>query len=261
MGLRTRIGGFRQIRHFDNWPQLVINRIFFRKFGLNVYRTGGIDILVDHDAGDESGTRSALISPMYRDLITSLRISFPINVMDLGANGGGFDLLLKWMEVPVKRICAVELNPNTFVRMRFNLERNFDCQLDLHNCAVCGERKMFDLKLGRGGTGDSLYNEEDREGSKSYRIEGVTLDDLYHSSFNGENIDLLKMDVEGAEYEIFDNAHNVIKMAKNIIIEIHEVPGRDRKEVADALFNAGFVEVAQSCVKNVFLYENKNWKI
>lgn len=252
MKLSNKIGGLREILRFDNWPELVLKRTLFTANPLAVYRTGGMDILVDHGAGDENGVREAMVSPMYRHLIAGLAFDAPINVMDLGANVGGFSLLLPLMKIPLKKVVAIEMNPNTYSRMRFNLERNLDCALDLSNAAVCGERTTFQLSLGRGSTSDSLYSAGDS--GKPYEIRGVTLDDVYAASFAGETIDLVKLDVEGAEYDILASPfRECLKQVSNLIIEIHPMPGRSQSEVTGALAAAGFIEAARSG-DNVFLY-------
>jgi FkbM family methyltransferase len=85
--------------------------------------------------------------------------------------------------------------------MRFNLERNLDATVIGLNAAVCGERKSLRIKVGKGGTSDSIYNPIIGENGKEVEIQGVTIDELYNEYFNGEPIDLCKMDIEGAEHE------------------------------------------------------------
>jgi FkbM family methyltransferase len=252
MKISNKIGGLREILRFDNWPELVLKRTCFTANPLAVYRAGGMDILVDHGGGDENGVREAVVSPMYRNLLAGLSFSAPINVMDLGANVGGFSLLLQLLRIPLMKVAAVEMNPNTFSRMRFNLERNLDCELALHNAAVCGEHATFKLSLGRGSTSDSLYS---AGGSgKSYEIQGMTLDDVYAASFAGETVDLMKLDVEGAEYDILARPfRECLKQVKNLIIEIHPMAGRSPNEVTAALAAAGFMDAARSG-ESVFLY-------
>jgi hypothetical protein len=104
VNLRNKIGGLREILRFDNWPELVLKRTCFTANPLAVYRAGGMDMLVDHGGGDENGVREAMVSPMYRHLITGLSFSAPINVMDLGANVGGFSLLLQLLKIPLRKM-------------------------------------------------------------------------------------------------------------------------------------------------------------
>ena len=201
MWLANKLNGLKALWKFDNRYQLLLSRLLFRTNGLNIYHLNGMQILIDHDAGDESGTRDVLVSQMYQQFLPEMKFTSPINVLDLGGNGGGFGLMLKVNRIPIKKIVAVEFNPNTCARMRFNLERNLDATVIGLNAAVCGERKSLRIKVGKGGTSDSIYNPIIGENGKEVEIQGVTIDELYNEYFNGEPIDLCKMDIEGAEHE------------------------------------------------------------
>jgi hypothetical protein len=88
--LRNKVARLRAIWRFDNRIELFLNRILYRNFGLNIYRMKGMDILVNHSAGDECGAREVLISPMYQQFFINMKMTSPINVLDFGANGVGF---------------------------------------------------------------------------------------------------------------------------------------------------------------------------
>ena len=115
MNVSNRIGGLRGILRFDNWPDLVLKRTLFTANPLAVYRAGEMDILVDH-GGDESGVREAMVSPMYRNLLAGLSFHAPINVMDLGANVGGFSLLLQLMKILLGESRAVVVSGPSLLR-------------------------------------------------------------------------------------------------------------------------------------------------
>ncbi|MGC9079388.1 MAG: FkbM family methyltransferase, partial [Nanopusillaceae archaeon] len=55
------------------------------------------------------------------------------------------------------------------------------------------------------------------------RVEAITLKEII-DMFNGENIDLLKMDCEGCEYSLLCLPDNVLKYSREYIIEIHGSP-------------------------------------
>ena len=50
--LTQKFGGLRAILAFDNWPALLLVRLFDRKAGFVAYRKKGLDILIDHRGGD-----------------------------------------------------------------------------------------------------------------------------------------------------------------------------------------------------------------
>ena len=64
--IKRKLIGLYQLMKFDNSFELLLNRTFFRKYGLNVYRMKGMQIIIDHEGGDENGTRAALVTDMYK---------------------------------------------------------------------------------------------------------------------------------------------------------------------------------------------------
>ena len=82
------------------------------------------------------------------------------------------------------------------------------------------------------GTGHWGFSVSRRLSSPSVVIESVqviTLNDLLRR-FNCEQIDLLKLDIEGAEYELFEEAESWIDFCSVLIVELHEriCPGVER---------------------------------
>lgn len=262
MSISNKLHGLKSLWKFDNRYQLLISRLLFRSNPLNIYRLNDMEILVDHSAGDESGTRLLLTSPMYQQFLPQLNFTKPINVLDIGGNGGGFGLMLTRNRVKIKKILAVEFNPNTCTRMRFNMERNLhDSEVIALNAAVCGEKKTLKLKIGKGGTSDSIYNPLHAADGKDVEIQGVTLDSLYDDYFKGEIIDLCKIDIEGAEHEIFAFPnHDALKHVRFLIMEIHGNDPEKNQKILDRLsalnfeqIKAKYLEEGVYCFKNVSL--------
>lgn len=124
ISVKNKISGLLSLLHFDNRFTLIFSRIFLRKYGLNIYRKGNLEILVDHNGGDENGTRMVLVSDIYKRHLVQINNTRPLNVLDLGANGGGFFILLHLMNFNLKKIVAFEMNPYTFSRLFFNINHN-----------------------------------------------------------------------------------------------------------------------------------------
>jgi FkbM family methyltransferase len=244
--LANRIGGLRAVWQFDNRYQLVLNRLLFRRTGLTVYTMHGRDIIIDHRGGDEHGLRICITTDMYSKYLGSMQLGSGVTVLDLGANAGGFPLMLELEGIRIARLVCVEMNPNTATRLRFNIARNLDCNCRIINAAVCGERQEFELYLGRGSASDSLYQDSAAgNGSCKYTVPGITLDDLEREEFvDNHPIDVCKMDVEGAEYDIlFSSTHSLLKRVRYLIMEIHRRPGYSKDLLVAKLEELGFAEV------------------
>ncbi len=257
--------GLKEIWHFDNRWQLILHRLFFQNTSLHVYRLGALEFLVDHLGGDAVGVRNTIVSRMYRDAIEKMQLPKPMSLIDIGANGGGVPMLLSHLGFQMCRIVCVEMNPNTFARLEFNLRNNFDCPLLPIQAAVCGKRKEFRLRLGQGSTSDSLYqsnNGINLPNRREYAIQGILFDDVFRSLFdhNIDWVDLAKVDIEGAEYEVFSNdGHDCIRRCRYLLMEIHPAPaGVCRNDLLSRLDELKFVCIMSSPETSVFLFANRS---
>lgn len=259
-----KFNGLKQLLYFDNWVQLIFNRIFFRKTGTNIYRVKKLELLVDHSAGDENSIRTCIVTPMYKRVINELELSPSLNILDLGANSGGFTLMLRFMGFEIKKVVAVELNPNTFTRLRFNLERNLtNTKCILLNAAVVGSGRSFALQLGRGSTSDNIYDliSPQTAALNSYKIDGITINDIYDVHCSGEIIDLCKMDIEGAENEVLcGQCVSALTHCKFVIMEIHSK--EKEKLIVDKMSDLGFHHRSVPHDReNIHLFENQQFFI
>lgn len=252
--------GIRELWQFDNRFQLIINRILFRHDGLLAYKLKNLSILVDHHGGDASGTRYCIASNMYRQFLNLLPCDREVTVLDLGANGGGFPLMLLAEGFRFRQLACVEMNPQTYSRLQFNIARNVPSDYRLFNVAVCGNRRNFDLPLGMGSPGDSIYSAANASGRlRTVRIEGLTFNDIIKTSFPKDQIvDICKMDIEGAEYEVFSGVdHSEIQRVKFLIIEIHDSEAHDKSNFISNLEKLGFVMAKTGATgESVFLFAN-----
>ena len=208
------------MRQFDNWPQIFLNRLLFRSEGLCVYRRNRMEILIDHDGGDQNGTRQCLVTDMYARYFYRFANEGALRVLDLGANGGGFVLLLIDRGLKLESVACVEFNPQTFLRLHFNISRNFPGEKHLINAAVWHENTALHVSLGRGSTSEGLHHSI--SGGETTAVEARTLDSIISGAFPSGVIHICKMDVEGAEHEVLmSESASSLKRVKHLIIEIH----------------------------------------
>ena len=247
MSIATRVAGFRHILFFDNWPILVLQRIFDRDTGLVVYRKDRLEFVVDHKGGDENGTRMCLTSGMYKKYLTSFSLPDQVCILDLGANGGGFPLMVRSQGIGIETAVCVEMNPLVADRLKLNLATNFGPAAVAINAAVCdtSSRENILLKSSRGGTSTSLFRDQADSTRDSQSVMTISLSTLSEEFFNKGMIDICKVDIEGAEYEVFDSTEDsVIQTIRYLIIELHE-PSRTPKFV-ERLSALGFAEITRA---------------
>jgi FkbM family methyltransferase len=229
---------------FDNWPMLLLGRVFDRETGLVVYRKRGLEILIDHRGGDPNGTRHCLASSMYRKFLESFELRGPVTVLDLGAMGGGFPLLMRIIGMEIASGVSVEMSPQTYQRLVLNLAANLGSRCIGLNAAVCGmtENSELLLKPSRGNSSFSMYADRAEAGGPHDTVRTTTLQALYDRHFKGELLDICKIDIEGAEYEVFDSSPDELLLKiKYLIVEFHD-PAKT-PAVAERLARLGFAEV------------------
>lgn len=261
MSLKNKLNGIKEIWQFQNHWHLLFNRLFFPNEKINIYRYKNFEILIDHSAGDANGARQVLTSDMYRKFLSKMNLSNSIKVLDLGANNGGFPLLLKSEKFTINKLVCVEFNPKTYSRLVFNIERNLNCDFTPANVALTGKSKTFEVGFGKDSTSDNIF-QTNPEGEK-FKIQGQTLDELYTTYFQNEIIDICKIDVEGAEFEVFEkDNYSELKNCKYILMEIHHENETPRAFVQKKIYELGFEELDKDEKTDEFhyvhLFVNKN---
>ncbi|MBL7992179.1 MAG: FkbM family methyltransferase [Candidatus Kapabacteria bacterium] len=270
----TLLRDLRAIWHFDNRIALLLEKTVLQGSGgnLSIYRKQDMEIIMDKAAGDQSGARYAITSGMYRQFLPIILQKAAGNhlvIMDLGANVGGFTLMLALEKIPLQKVIAVELNPNTYLRLRLNLERNLRIMPDnLHciNAGVCGSNRSIALTLGQGGMDDNIFGaKKNVSGGQAYTIAGRTFDSIYEQccASNSDSplyVDICKIDIEGAEYEIIlGNQATHLKHCRFLLMEIHPHSDYSEKQLLDQLQNLGFQKILSDELdvsENVVLFQN-----
>ncbi len=259
MKLGNKLAGLRALWHFDNRWQLIVNRTLFPKETLLVYRKDDLEFLVDHAGSDHNGTRLCLISDIYTRFLPFMELPETIAVFDLGANGGGFPLMLHLQGKRFSRLVCVEMNPNTFQRLRYNITRNIKGDIDLEHAAVCGNNQQLKLRFGRGDISDTIYQKPNLS-FPQFSVPGRTFDTLFRSCFQEQKVDICKMDIEGAEYEVLNSAEQTcLRLCRYLLVELHPAPLEEQERFGAALVSLGFrrVPVGGDSVPGERLYRNE----
>lgn len=241
--LRNKWQGMREILHFTNWLELLLGLTLFRRTQVQIYRLGRHQFLCDHAQGDENSIRAAVATPMYHQLLADIPVDRPLTVLDIGANAGGFVALLLARGHQLQQVWSVEMNPYTFQRLAFNLGHNLGAKGKAYQLALSGQDAYLETELGKGSTSDSLFG--GAKGGEVVRIRVLTFDTFWKEHVNLDRIDLCKIDIEGAEYEmILDGAAGLLTRCRRCIIEVHPRMGRSRQELAAAFERLGFRQTA-----------------
>jgi FkbM family methyltransferase len=149
-------------------------------------------------------------------------------VLDLGAGYGDFSLLAALRVGPTGRVIAVEPDPLGFMFLVRNIRRNSISNIVPMRAAIWGDEPHPSL-FSPEGTGSRLSE------YGSVNVDIVTMEDLRAKV---ARIDVIKMDIEGAENSVFRSSMAVIARTRSILVEAHSPS--IRFEISNLLAGAGF---------------------
>ena len=128
--------------------------------------------------------------------------------------------------IKLAQVVCVEMNPLTAQRLAVNLSTNLGLAGIAVNAAVCdgvSHGPELVLRASRGSTSESIFRGQVSKGSGSYSVPTTTLSTLYSRYFQNSVIDICKIDIEGAEYEIFrSSSDEILRKIRYLIIELHD---------------------------------------
>lgn len=194
-------------------------------------------------------TGPSYVDFFYGDLCNGIDTSGV--VVDAGANVGFFTLYAK--EKGASRVYSIEPDPMPF----FYLEKNFekDPSVVLINKAMNGiwDFIKFDISLD-GSVGSTSNSHSNMENKLSIVVEVITIDTILEIE---NEINLLKLDIEGSEFDVIDNiSDDHFKRINQMFIEFHYNP----KPIIDKLISKGYqIEYRHSDENSTvgFIYANK----
>jgi FkbM family methyltransferase len=155
----------------------------------------------------------------------------PEIIVDAGANIG-LSAILFANRYPKSKIIAIEPEESNFQLLKTNVASYgniipLQAALWDKNEKIC----LVDPSVGKWGfrTEEKERNEEQLHGGFCHHIDGITVDRIMQN-YDLQRIDILKIDIEGAEKEVFDDTSSWIEKVDAIIIELHErmKPGCNR---------------------------------
>ena len=167
--------------------------------------------------------REVFVKEAYRDVLPLLGDAKQIRLIDIGANLGSFTI---WMDrkLGVREAYCFEPEPDSFRLLDFNLRMNDCTGAKAIESAVGGTARTIQISLKQespGGT--SIYDSSTGSAGRSVPV-------LAFQQWLNElpgNFDLLKVDCEGAEWEIFrQTGASSFQRFRAIVAEVHGDPER-----------------------------------
>ena len=223
----------RIVARVRNWPQFLITYMRLSERPV-VYRLRRGDTRILARSGVDVSTIAVIF--IKEDYGPSVDGAV---VVDVGANIGVFALFAA--AEPGARVFAYEPVAATYGQLRQNVELNgLEGRVTTFNLGVTGrsERRAIHVSP-HGSPFSTLYGGD----GATEEIECVGLEEVFER--NGiERCDLLKLDCEGAEFEILYGApEEVLDRVRRVCVEYHEQAGHPdfhREALVDHLRGRGF---------------------
>ena len=152
----------------------------------------------------------------YKEIFVEEFYKFPCDtstplIYDCGSNVGSSCAYFKRL-YPNSKIKAFEADPNLVKYLKQNIEKNDLLNIDIIDKAVWIDNNGIELNL-EGADGSSIYSSGEKQ-----KIDSIRLKDMLDKE---TEIDMLKMDIEGAENQVVVDCGESLAKVKNIFIEYH----------------------------------------
>jgi FkbM family methyltransferase len=229
---------------FENWREVVEassrnlpQPTYFLRNGLKIShaQNDDADWLINEIFLEKTYSLEGFYKPKERDTI-----------LDIGSNIGIFTLYLL-AQTPKCEIHCFEPARETRSRLKTNIEQNgFTEQVVIHPYAIFVRQGKMDLILGEQTTQHSLYERHDIPQVAREQVQCMTLDEAVERS-SANMIELVKLDVEGAELDILQGTlEKTWKKINRLVLEYHDkIKPCSSSTIVSLLRSQGFHEVEQ----------------
>lgn len=155
-------------------------------------------------------------------------------IVDCGANLGMSIIYFKQL-YPDASIIAFEADDHIFSFLEKNVESFGYEDVELINKAVWNSDETLSFII-EGGAGGRI--EEETSKGKYKKVVCTSL----KKYLTGRKVDFLKIDIEGAEFEVIKDCENELKNIDYLFIEYHSMPDREQNlhKILEIVQKAGF---------------------
>jgi FkbM family methyltransferase len=174
------------------------------------------------------------------DIITRFTPKKGDIVVDIGAHIGLYTIIGAKRVGEQGKVVAIEADPENFEMLNRNIKLNQLTNVIPLNYAVYSKETKIKLYLPSGESGFTKYNtimpNWINTQEKFVEVNANTLDYLLQlNKIRQEEINWIKIDVEGAEFEVLKGATNVLSKSKDvaILMELHGPPHIYRPKVEE----------------------------
>jgi len=213
---------------YDHWLSQAIENDLYAKsdwVGRLVYLTDGIRIEVDpRDYLGKRIIKYGCYEPETVDFIQKF-IKPGMTVLDIGANVGYYSLLASRLVGSAGSVHSFEPHPLMYRVLNHNLRRNRCWNVVANNSAISNEKGEAQLFLSTPSNfGSTSLTPAWNYSGQPVSVQRITLDS-YVRSKAVRQIDLIKIDVEGAEIQALQGATAALSEHPNLLLVVEFCEG------------------------------------
>jgi FkbM family methyltransferase len=220
------------IREIKNWKDFLLDYIGLKNGGgIYVFRNG---TLIKAEEGTATGTIAVVFLRKEYGNITDRQI-----IVDIGANIGVFAIYVA-KQLPNAKIYCFEPIRKNYKTLVENISMNrHEDRIETFNIGLAAKSGTKDFFISSSPLHTFVENSKTKE---SVSIDCITMKEVFEK-INIDHIDLLKMNCEGAEYEIlYSTKTSYLKKIGEIRLEYHNIDleQRNEKKLRSFLVSKGF---------------------
>ena len=205
-----------RIYHFKRGFKIFISLLFNRKEFV-VKFNNGVDIYLRNNISDIAIFKQVFLEQQYR--LYQFPLSNVKSIIDAGANIGL--AAIYFSEVfPDSTIISIEPETSNFELLKRNV--SFNKSVFCENAAVWDKEEILHIKNPESSPSSFMVETTNEKGKDTF-FNALTISSLM-MKYNWSDVDIVKMDIEGAEKEIFSNKNcfDWLSKTKLLIIELHD---------------------------------------
>ena len=141
-------------------------------------------------------------------------------IIDLGAGVGEEMIVLSDWVGDQGHVYAIEATPRIAEALKFAKDVNHLKNVSISNIAISDKNGPVDIADESGYVGNTINSVVESQGH-TFKVPGMTLDDFFRNQ-QISKVDLLKVNIEGAEQFMIKGMDNAVTKIKNIAISCHD---------------------------------------
>ena len=206
------------IKKIDNWHDYFLDLIQIKKEEY-ILKSGDLAAKVRPQTSDRGIVNEIWANKIYTP--KSFDIKQSDIIVDIGANIGIFSILAAKKAKNGKVFAFEPINKN-FKRLNENIKLNNLKNIISFKKAVSNKNKKIELFISNDNEGGhSIYANLTKSKNKQI-VNALSLKNIFKEN-NLKNIDFLKIDCEGGEYDILLNSKKELKKINKISMEVHNL--------------------------------------